>query len=404
MRVHLAGLLAALLLAVAPELARRPSAGVPGPEMLALTNARLIDGAGGEPLEDAVIVIIDGRIAAAGPASEVAVPEAARVVDAAGGTVLPGLIDAHVHLSSALRRDPEAARVWLRAGVTTLADMGMPDAPDTLRNELAKSGGPTPRVLIAGPILTAPGGYPFVGPLSSALEVESPAAAERLLAPLLARPSVDHLKVALERGFTQDLDDDGWPVLDPAVLRAITAIAHAHGLRVSAHVTQPGELAAALAAGVDNAAHTPAQVVADAVLARAAAADFVLVSTASLWRETPRELANVQRNLRRYLELGGRVALGTDAPAFQAPGLPLAEMLLLRAGGLTPMQVLVAATRDAAFAFGRGDDLGRIAPGWIADLIVVRGDPSQDLAALAHVTLIIQGGRAVGFASGRPVP
>ncbi len=367
----------------------------PSPQPLVLANVRLIEGCGAEPIPDAAVVIEGRRIAASGPATRIQVPDLAHVIDGEGAVALPGLFDAHVHLASALREGTDAVGAWLVAGVTTIVDMGTPHDPSRWREELAARFPRGPRLLIAGPIVTAPGGYPFVGRRSSALEIDRPQEVESALAHLLDPPMVDHLKISFDRGFASDLHDDGWPVLKPATVERIVALANRRKLRVSAHVTQPGELAAIIEMGVDNAAHAPAEPIPDRTLAAAAAADFVLVSTASLWRETPERLRAVQYNLRRYLDLGGRVALGTDAPAFHDPGLPLLEMKLLESGGLTPTEILCAATGHAAFAVGRSDDLGRLAPGYLADLVLVEGDPLRRLEDLENVSLVVRDGRVV---------
>lgn len=369
------------------------------PEAFAIVSARIFDGTGvvnateddALPVDGTVLVCGD-RIAAVGARREVEIPRDARIFDAAGGTALPGLIDSHVHLTNLAEQRPEAANAWLRAGVTTVVGMGTSLEPAELRRLLGEAPAPAPRVLSAGGILTAPGGYPFAGPESSAREVEDQADLERALTELLAESGADHLKVAIERGFTQDWSDDGWPALSPKFLGVITRRAHARGLRVSAHLTQAEEFAVAVAAGIDNIAHAPIEELSDAALTEAAGRDVVLVTSASIWRETPTELATVLRNLRRFLELGGRIALGTDAPAFQTPGLPLTEIRLLAEGGLTPTQILTAATRSAAFAFGLENELGAIAPGFLADLVVVRGDPTRELESLLRVELILKAG------------
>ncbi len=362
-------------------------------------GGRLFDGSGAPPMPDAVVVVRGGRFVAAGPASEVPVPRCVRLLEAAGGTVLPGIVDSHVHLAPLLARGGDPLTPWLRAGVTTLVDNGSALGAAELRRRVARSSRTPPRVLCAGRIVTAPGGYPLFGrpaEESEALAVAGPADARRLLAAMLDRERPDLVKAAVERGFLADLDDPGWPVPAPATLAAVVAAAHARGLTARAHVTQAGELRAALAAGFDAVAHTPVEDLPPELLARAARQGLILVSTAALWDADPALAAAVGRNLARYVRLGGRVALGTDAPTGAAGGgLPIAELRALAAAGLAPRDVLLAATRHGAESAGRGADLGRIAPGYRADLLVVDGDPLADLTALQRVRIVLLDGAVI---------
>jgi imidazolonepropionase-like amidohydrolase len=356
---------------------------------LVLTGARLIDGRGGAPIENATVLIRNGWVEAVGPGADLAAPAGAAVRDLHGATLLPGLIDSHVHVTSLLDH-PGRLEAWPASGVTTVIDLGSPLAPRELSRRLAGMDNP-PRVLAAGPIFTAPGGYPFVGPRSSALEVGGAQEAARRAAELLDGGEVALLKAAVERGFDRDLGDEGWPVPSAETLAALVGEAHRRGLPAVAHVTQPGELEAALAAGFDAVAHTPFEPLPDELLRHAAERGLIMVSTLGLWAGTS-HLAGAEENLRRYARLGGRVALGTDAPAFGEPGLPLNELARLVEAGFSPLEAITAATVNAAAVARRDGELGVVAPGAIADLLVVDGDPSADLAALTAVRLVVQAG------------
>jgi len=357
---------------------------------LVVRGGRLVDGTGGAALEDAVVVMHGDRIEAVGAEAEVALPACRSEIDATGGTVLPGLVDGHVHLTSVLRRQPELRRAWrdwLDAGVTSLIDLGSLALPDALRAAVAAAVPEAPRVFASGPILTAPGGYPFRRDGSSALEV-SDAADAAAAVNRLVNGGADLIKVAIERGFLADLDQDGWPVPSPEQLRTIVETAHARGLRVSAHLTQRGELAAALAAGVDDLAHAPIDRLTDEEIAELVDRAVVVTTTLSLWPPgEPRDAACA--NLRRLLDAGGRIALGTDGPAFQAPGLPSEEIARLAACPLSPMEIVVAATSGAAASIGRASEVGVVRPGARADLLIVDGDPLADPAALRRVRAVV---------------
>lgn len=372
----------------------------PGEPVLAIHNGRLWDGSGGPVVADGVVVIRGNRIEAAGPAAQVKIPEGARRIDAGGGFIMPGVIDNHVHLNMLLEKEPDPLTRWLRAGVTTLVDTGTAKGTVArLRERVAAASKTPPRLFVAGPIFTAPDGYPAPrrepGVVEVAEGVATPEEAEAKVDRLLGEEKADLVKVAIESGFFSDYDaKDGWPVPSPPVLAALQRATHRHGRTIRAHVTQPGELAAALDAGFDGTAHTPIVDLPEELLARAAKARMIFVSTANIW-EDPKLTVPVQKNLARYVRLGGRVALGTDVPFQTGSEMPLGEMRLLVEGGLTPRDVLLAATRDGAGALGKGGELGTLAPGKLADLIVAKGDPLANIEDLGTVTVVVRDGEVI---------
>ena len=374
--------------------------------MLVIWHGRLFDGTGGPVVEDAAVVVRGNRIAAAGAAATVDLPRCAREIDAAGGTILPGFIDNHVHLRTHLNRGEDVLTPWLRAGVTTLVDTGTARGGIARLRELARTvSAEPPRLYVAGPIFTAPDGYPAMRGEEGVTEVahglSDPDEARAAIARVIDDEGADLIKVAVERGFFADYADaDGWPVPSPQILAAIAEAAHARGKKVRAHVTQPGELAAILDAGYDATAHTPIVEVPEPLLARAARQGVILTTTANIWEssdEQERPLTRaVQANVALYVRLGGRVALGTDAPLFQ-PGatMPMGEIRLLAEAGLTPRDILLAATLHGAQALGLEGELGTVAPGRLADLVVVDGDPLADLAALERVRVVVRDGEVI---------
>ena len=368
-------------------------------QTIAITNGRVFDATGAAVIIDGVVVIEGGRIVAVGPASEVAIPGGALIIDARGGLIMPGVIDNHVHITESLITG-DILTAWLSAGVTTLVDTGtvrdgavvdgivIVEGIEVVRAFIDGVTERPPRVLLSGPIFTAPGGYPITrrepGARFIAQEVTGPDDARRLVASLAGR--ADIIKVAIETGFDSDYEDAGFPVLDPETLAAIVEEAHDIGLLARAHVTQEGELAAALDAGFDAAAHTPLDPLSDEILQRAADAGMIFTSTANIWGGIGDA---VPGNLVRYLELGGRFALGTDFPFQLGSQMPVGEMQFLVNGGLTPEQILIAATRVSAAAIDREHDLGTLEPGKLADVIVIDGDPLINVADMANVTLVL---------------
>lgn len=365
---------------------------------LVVAGGTLLDGSGAA-IDDAVVVIRGGKIAAIGRRSEMKIPAGAKVVDAAGWWIVPGFIDNHVHVGNLSHqpRFPLAPRsgermvggrvrgapaldAWTRTGVTTLVDNGSSVPLRILRKR-------DHGIVACGRIITARGGYPAVGVRESpALEVDSVAEVERYLD--AERP--DCVKIAIERGFLADYDDAGWPTLTRAQVRAIVTAAHARKLSVRAHVTQPGELAVAIESGVDVIAHTPIASVPDALLREAAKAGVILVSTVALWKDA--KLSGIAaENLARYVRMGGRIAIGSDYPNWPEAGLPMEELRLLARAGIPPRTLLSALTVDGAAALRR-PDLGKIASGARADLVVLSADPRQSVEAFGRVRIVIRGG------------
>jgi imidazolonepropionase-like amidohydrolase len=337
----------------------------------------VFDGDGGPPAPGRTVVARGGLVERIGPAGQVRPPPDAVVVDGGGCTLLPGIIDTHVHLGFY----PPAE--VLAGGVTTVRDLGWPrERLDALLAEAAAPGAASPRLLAAGQIVTVPGGYPTRAawaPLGTARPVDGAAEAAEAVAELAAAGAAV-IKVAL--------DDRVGPTLPEAVLAAAAAAAAGHGLGVTAHVGTAAEAAKAVAAGVTELAHWPfdPHPLPDALIDRLAES-VVAVPTLHI-DPSPARLDGVRRFLRR----GGRVRYGTDlGNQGPPPAVDVAELRLLVEAGLTPAQALAAATARAAAHLGLAG-AGRVAPGARADLLLVEGDPLADLAALSRVRLVARDG------------
>ncbi len=384
---------------------------------LVVTNGPLWDGS--RLIPDGVLVIRDGHIQAAGPADETAIPAGARIIDAGGGTILPGLIDDHVHNAA----EAEVRRKFLLAGVTTLCDTGAGGIQLRLyRGELPVSE-LIARAYYAGPFLSAPGGYPSDTDPSALRGVDTPEQARAAVQDLAAQ-GVSYIKVALDDGR----GEEPLPVLSVEVLNAIVAEAHRLGLTVRAHVLDARYLDQALDAGVDAVEHIPAPDISRQVfelwmrsdhalklpaayldqLQRLASSGTPLTPTLEvLERRTCNTTARNDEErsacLRVYVEsarqfhqMGGVIALGNDyGSAGMDAGLPWREMELLQQAGLSNAEILTAATATAARVCGHGAELGALQPGFIADVLIVNGNPLDDLTALQRVKTVILGGRVV---------
>jgi imidazolonepropionase-like amidohydrolase len=343
---------------------------------LALVGGTLIDGTGADPLPDAVLVIHGERILAVGPRAEVTIPPEARVVELEGATMLPGFINTHVHNAYV----KHTLRTWAQAGVTTVRDLGAPAGGPhfSIRDRLTEN--PLhARVIAAGPLVTVPGGYPIAGNDFPSLTVTSPEDARQKISQLIDE-GADVIKITLTIDFA--------PSLSPEEAAAIVETAHERGIPVTVHATHLVDLQRALDAGVDDVAHIVVDHVPDEVIQR-------MVQTGVSWSPTLDALdGQGSDNLRRFVEAGGIVALSNDAGYLQGLeiGMPMREIELMRAAGMTPMQIVVAATRDAAHVCRRADRLGTLETGKLADVLVVDGDPLADLQALTHVRLVVLGG------------
>ena len=420
-------LLVILLTAVACSGPDAPveAAGPPGGLPLVIRNGTVIDGTGAEPIPDGIVIIQGGRILDVGRKADVAVPSEAQIIDAEGGAILPGMIDSHVHSTWS----PQIRRQFLELGVTSVCDLGSPIARMDDFEQDTWDGDPVARGFRAGPIVTAPGGLPdAVLHADLNYEVGTPEAARSGVADLVSR-GADVIKVYLQ----PTADNKPYPMLDEAVLKAIVAEAHTRDFIVRAHVTRLSLVPMALDCGVDVIEHVPEPalteegimreledsddpladlfdlyVVAeyDTLLPRIATQGVIMVPTMARLvderYESP-ETVPGQRVLidglleivRRFHSAGGVIALGTDynpsAVGLQ-PDLFLRETEFLHAAGLTPMEVIEAATKHAARVCGHGEELGTIEAGKLADVIIVDGDPTTDLGALESVVIVVKGG------------
>ena len=350
----------------------------PAPPVLAVVGVAVLDGDGGPAVAGQTVVAAGGLIERVGPAAAVVPPDGAVVVDGSGATLLPGFVDAHVHLGFY-----PPAQV-LAGGVTTVRDLGWPaDRLAALAEGAAAPGSASPRLLAAGQIVTVPGGYPTRAPWAppgTARPVEGAAGAARAVGELAAAGAAV-IKVAL--------DDRVGPTLPAPVLAALVEAAAERDLGVTAHVGSAAEAAKALAAGVGELAHWPFDPAPlPGALVDALAESVVAVPTLHI-DPSPARRAGV----RRFVARGGRVVYGTDlGNQGPPPGVDVEELRLLVEAGLGPGQALAAATSLAAAHLGLAGT-GRVAPGARADLLLVDGDPLDDLTALERVLLVTRDGR-----------
>ena len=369
-----------------PEEYARPVAGEPGQrrfgDRYVIAADRVFDGT--RVLEGHAVAVSDDRIAAVAPAERLSGP-GPRIRFA--GTLLPGFIDLHAHL----RLGQVPPEVVLRHGLTTIRETGGPLAPPS-------GGDGRLRVLAAGPILTAPGGYPVpvFGP-GAGLEVPDVPAARTAVGQLAAGGAA-FIKIALEPGGSPGAPWAGgpaypppWPIMSLEVARAIVEEAHTHGLIVSVHLSGPEGAALALDAGVDEWAHVPCDPISRDLVARASAAGVRVVSTL----DTLSHCTGVAGNARQLAEAGVQLLYGTDLAHPDVPwGTDAQELQLMvhTAHGMrTQLDVLSAATARAGEHLGLAP-LGQLIEGAPADLIGVRGNPLEQFKPLEYPDLVVSGG------------
>jgi imidazolonepropionase-like amidohydrolase len=417
------------LLACLSLLAAAPAAA----ETVVVHAGRLITDASKPASGPSTITVTDGRITAVA-AGLTPPPAGARLVDLSGKTVLPGLIDMHVHLSGdpggdfrdeavdsdewATLRGAKNARLTALAGFTTVRDLGSPPLVGfALRRATAEGAIPGPRILASGPAISVIGGHGDVSgfrpEVIRALGVDNTCTgAEQCAARVreFSRAGADIIKITATGGvLSQQARGLGQHFTDPE-MKAIVDTAHGLGLKVAAHAHSARGIEAAARAGVDSIEHGT---FADSrAIAAMKASGTTLVPTLMAFtgirerlgkgiftpvvevkvRETLSEVGKAARAARAA---GVPVVFGTDAAVFEHGRNAEELALLVELAGMSPAEAIASATTGAARLLGMEREVGRIAPGYSADLIAVAGDPLRDVRALEHVDYVMVRGKAI---------
>lgn len=444
-------ILFAVVLTLTPLVSPLPAqeAREPAEITLALVGGRLIDGYGGEPLENSVVLVAGERIAAVGAVGELEVPPGARLVDTDGMTVMPGLIDLHVHFDilghsdygywfpayESRMRDvvlPTAAEILLDAGVTSVRDLGSDvDNIFWLKEQVSSGAIPGPRTFIAGPFLRKTATAFVSDDYVDTWVVEGPEDAREKVRRLVDM-GVDLIK-------TQD------EALSLEELRAIYDEAHRLGKRVATHLYSRNAIRRALEAGIgewDTLEHIgrgpepryPDDIVQGILDSGVAMAPTVIAFAGfkeiaenpelldhpdwerslppDIGEDVRRSYDGYQRHslfygavneyeprmskLRQLHEAGARFIMASDSGTRGNPHHAAAwrEMVYLTEIGLSPMETILASTRWAATVLQRRD-LGTVGPGQLADIIVVDGDPLRSMRDMRNVVQVVKGGAVV---------
>jgi imidazolonepropionase-like amidohydrolase len=423
-RLHAALVVAALLMLAGRGIAQQSSRSV------LIHAGHLLDVKTGKLLSDQAVVIEDGKITKVGAFAESKAPTDAIRIDLPNATILPGLIDAHTHLTS----DPKFgydrlgisvtrealigarnARVTLQAGFTTVRNVGAGGYSDVaLRDAINAGDVPGPRMLVSGPALSITGGHcdnnllPYEYHATSDGVADGVAAVQHKVRENI-KYGADLIKVCATGGVLSKGDDPQASQYTLEEMKAIVADAHRLGRKVAAHAHGAQGILWASQAGVDSIEH--GSYIDDAGIAEMKKNGTYLVPTLYLadWFLENAEKNHVpdfllakakavmpaaRKNIAHAFASGVKVAFGTDAAVYPH-GLNAHEFGVMVKLGLSPLQAIQAATINAADLLGWTGKVGSLEPGAWADIIAVEGDPLKEVTTLERVKFVMKGGEVV---------
>jgi imidazolonepropionase-like amidohydrolase len=399
--------------------------------VVAIRAGKLLDVVAGKVLSDQTIVVSDQRITSVGPTASAQVPAGAELIDLSSSTVLPGLIDAHTHLTGdpmqsgysslgvsdirAALYGAHSARVTLEAGFTTVRNVGASGFGDVaLRDAIDAGEIPGPRMRVSGYPLGIKGGHCDNNLLPADFNVTERGVAD---GPWAARAKVremvkygaDLIKICASGGVLSKGDEPGAQQYTLEEMTAIVSEAHKLGRKVAAHAHGASSIREAIMAGVDSVEHASLIDDAGIRLAREKGTwlvmdiyndDFILqegLKAGMLPESIAKEkaLGQLQRdNFKKAQQAGVHMAFGTDAGVYPH-GDNARQFFYMVKYGMTPMQAIQAATVNGAELLGWADRIGSVTPGKYADLIAVSGDPLANVAELTKVKFVMKDGKVV---------
>lgn len=407
--------------------------------MKVVVGGSLIDGTGADPIENTIIVIENERIKEIGQKTEVSIPPDAITIDAAGKTIIPGLVEAHVHLWGVVTMNPHnwlidpiglrairsttEARRLLEAGYTSVRDMGSSTALN-LKHAINEGAVPGPRIFAAGRCISQTAGHGDAHDLPMAwliehgwfgLMADGPDEC-RKAARLNLRDGADLLKIMTTGGVMSEKDHPHWPQMTVEEARVVVEEAANVNTIVATHAQGTQGIKNGIEAGVKTIEH--GIFLNDECIEMMLKKDVILVPTLSVISNLARighehgvpeygvrkarETSKIHfKNVQKAVAAGVTVAAGADflGPEMCRHGNNAIELGLLVETGLTPMEAIVAGTRNSGLALGpRGADLGTLEEGKFADLLIVKGDPLKDIQVLQEperIKVVMKGGEVV---------
>ena len=401
---------------------------------LVIHAGRLIDGTGAAPRAQVSILVHDDRITAVQPGF--VRPAGAEVIDLSAETVLPGLIDTHVHILQSFHAgDPirravtttpfadlldgvNNARATLMAGFTSVRDAGSTtEAVVALKHATADGTLPGPRIWTAGDPLGPTGGHTdsangldpeLMHPRWKESVIDGPDQAREMVR-RRKREGADLIKIMPSGGVMSIGDDPKLQLMEDAEIKAVIDTAHALGMKVAAHAHGKQAIDHTIALGVDSIEHgsyadagsyrlfkahgtylVPTMLVGERVYR--AAIDHPENLNPSTAEKAKVIAPLLRRNLHDAHAAGVKIAFGTDTFGLSAHGENAQEFALEVAAGMTPTEAILTATRNAADLLGASADVGSIQPGRYADIVAVKEDPLKDVRALERVDFVMKGG------------
>jgi imidazolonepropionase-like amidohydrolase len=406
-----------------------------GERITVLEGGRLIDGSGGTPVENAVVVIKGDRIEAVGKAESVGIPQGADIIDVSGKTVMPGLIDAHLHFLGiksmnqvtwlidpphlkGMRAVMDAWKV-VDAGFTTVRDCsGM--LAIYLKRAIEEGSIVGPRIVAAGLAISQTAGHAdwhFVpkewGECLMLRRIADGVAEVRKAAREQLREGADFLKIMTTGGVMSEKDEPTASQFSMEEIRAFVEEARNASVKTATHAQGTQGIKNALIAGIDSIEHgfylddecielmlkqgsylVPTFAIVDVIVTKGAE---IGVMEPSIRKARTVQKVQTQAFKKAY-QAGVNCGLGTDylSDSMSPMGENAIELeMYVRKGGLSPMEAIVCATRNNAGVLGLEDQLGTLEASKLADLIVVDGDPLQDITVLrdkAKITHVFKGG------------
>jgi len=403
------------------------TAPLPDAAPLLLRPAAVFDGVDGKTHAGWQVLVRGDRIVAVGP--DLAVPAGARTVDLAGDTLMPGMIEGHGHLflhpydeaswDDQVLHEPLAlrtaravanARATLLSGFTSERDLGTEGAGYAdvgLKAAIDQGIVEGPRLSVATRAIVALGAYgpkgfePGVAIPQGAEEVSG---TEQMVAAVRRQIAAGADWVKLYADYRWRPGEESHATLNLDEMKAAVAAAHDAGRPVAVHASTAEGMRRAIEAGVDTIEHgyggTPAVFAAMAAKRIALCPTLAAADASARYRgwngvePAPAAVRLSREALRMALSAGVPICMGGDVGVY-AHGTNAREMALMAAAGMTPAQVLIAATSGNARWMGLGDRLGAIRPGLLADLVAVAGDPTNDIGAVRAVRLVVKNGKPV---------